>query len=184
MFWGASSYYFVPWDVYIEQPPVGSWQRTLNDFFESLTGEIFLWVFYITYFSIGTLYLAAQKWSSISRIVITNLIILVTFRPLALGAEAISQFFRPTRDGFDPFFYSYGENALSILVIFLLLGFWTREIIMLSNRSAKRKNNMYDNNSIPQEIPPRLLVSDEPCNQMLSNQQTSQHDAISVNITS
>lgn len=134
----------VPWDTTNVRPPVGTWQRSLNDFFEVPHGEYM--VFAIVGLLVGGIILRTlwHRWESAMRIVVANLIALVGMPIVLIVVFGIQNLFFPIQynnlTGELPT-YGYGRSVVPMIAIAIIFWLWAREVNQLRYvRREKQKN--------------------------------------------
>src|SRR5215207_301604 len=84
-----------PWDTAIDIPAVGTWQRTVNDFFEYSVGQLLLSV-PVVLLSIGiTIRTLRSRPEFLSRVVISNVLLSVGAWVLVMAATSINHQLSP-----------------------------------------------------------------------------------------
>jgi len=130
----------VPWDVSFTRPDVGTWQRTLNDFFEGRMGEMVMVAGMTLFFGGMTLYTLKKCLSSILRVIVANL--LMAFSLFIVGMLSLNwadQLFPYIEDFRDPFYFNYPRHIIPMIVMVLLIGIWWREMRQLQKPRISRK---------------------------------------------
>lgn len=131
----------VPWDTSFVRPDVGTWQRTVNDFFESRPGEILTYGFYTLFFSLVTINTLRKRWEAAYSVIVVNLIATFSLQLLGVLSFPVSQFVFPFNENYtNPFYFNYARNVLPMLMIVAMVFLWTRELKRLQQIPEKAKN--------------------------------------------
>lgn len=125
-----SSWILTPWDTAIYLPDMGTWQRTLNDFFDSSSGQMLISII------IGILtavpIIMHYRVNTNLRVIVTNLLVVFAGYFVLLFSFAINNLIFPARSAdinLDPFFnHNYNHSIIPLITICLIYMIWFREI--------------------------------------------------------
>jgi hypothetical protein len=123
---------FAPWEAAVVLPSIGTWQRTLNDFFDIGTGSYL--VAAITVLLSMMLVLNSQRQRHYPYLIVANLGLLISL-PLALfGSAYINRYLFPVGQ------ITYGTAVLPFIAYLVLTGLWlfTQKVILHSQGKIKR----------------------------------------------
>jgi len=131
----------VPWDTAIFRPEIGTWQRTLNDFFEGRTGEniVFLTVALVSILPI--LRRLRRRWGASLRIIIANLLFFFGGYIFLMMSFIVNNAIFPWH---PPASLTSGNNytksILPLIVLWILYAVWFHEIAGLAKHRIQRKS--------------------------------------------
>ncbi|MEM9953240.1 MAG: hypothetical protein AAF846_16665 [Chloroflexota bacterium] len=132
----------VPWDVALYLPDVGTWQRTLNDFFSSQTGYFVIYAVVSILTSVPLIETLSRHWYANIRIIIATLLTVFVGYFLMIASFSFNNIIFPYTGSVstDPFeFHGYHRSIIPLLTIWLLYGVWTYKIRKLGNYKQKNK---------------------------------------------
>lgn len=124
-----------PWDTAIHLPEVGTWQRTLNDFFDLSIGQFIISV-PVVLVSIAVTFAAWRSQPQLlPRLVVGNAVLAVSIWVLVLGASAINNqiLFPYPPVLYDPNYRGYHLAILPMTALLAACGVW----FMWQRRLAK-----------------------------------------------
>jgi hypothetical protein len=104
----ATELIFAPWDTAVTRPEIGTWQRTLNDFFETSPGNFSLAMLGVGASIVLTLTAIKRGYSNLLRLAGINLlcfgVLITVFTPVALLNNVIFPYppvlYDPTYEGY------------------------------------------------------------------------------------
>jgi hypothetical protein len=141
MFWALSAYIeqiLVPWDMWTElAPPIGTWQRGTNDFFNAHAGHVAIGIIAL---SIGVFLLGARraKQRALLPLVFASLnsvFLSFLFWIPALGWLLVEKWFIPVSSGRPDPGYHRNWLAFAFFCVILMLFFWAQwKVIALWDR--------------------------------------------------
>lgn len=121
----ATELIFAPWDTAITQPEIGTWQRTLNDFFATEPGNLTLAVLGVGASMLLTLMAWRRGYRHLLRLAGINLlcfgVLIAAFMPAALLNNAIFPY-PPVL--YDPTFEGYHRSVLPGSVMLTICAGW------------------------------------------------------------
>jgi hypothetical protein len=116
---------FAPWDTAVTRPEIGTWQRTLNDFFETSPGNLTFVVLGVGASIALTLAAIRRGSSNLLRLAGINLlcfgVLLLVFTPVTLLNNAIFPY-PPVL--YDPTYYGYHRSVLPGGVMLAICAGW------------------------------------------------------------
>lgn len=125
----------VPWDTSIVRPEVGTWQRTINDFFERSPGQYAL-SFAIVLLSMGlTFYAARRNPNSLTKLVLIHAL----FVPLLIIVWAAAVFINggifTAPLGYDPSAAGFHRSILPMTTVLIACIIWFRQHLRAANNA-------------------------------------------------
>jgi hypothetical protein len=121
----ATELIFAPWDTAVTRPEIGTWQRTLNDFFETEPGNLSLAVLGVGISVLLTITALRRGYSNLWRLAIINLIcfgvLFAAFTPVAMLNNAIFPY-PPVL--YDPTYEGYHRSVLPGGVMLAICAGW------------------------------------------------------------
>ena len=131
----------VPWDTAIARPEIGTWQRTVNDFFEGRFGENVVILFFIMMTTLPIFNTLRERWYLSARVTLTNILFLIVGYGGFIASSIISYIILPYRGNVtDPFFHNYTRSSISLLAISVIFCFWFLQIKSMPKYYNKQKN--------------------------------------------
>ena len=139
-----TEFIMAPWDTAITQPDIGTWQRTLNDFFDLGPGQ---WLV-ATAVVLGNVYIAFRLWLKRNRLpwrfIINNALFVWLLFPLMMLAFRLNSIIFPYPDVlYDPNYRGYHLSIVPGVVALAVSAMW----FMVQNRlhdKRKRKRQSED----------------------------------------
>jgi hypothetical protein len=125
----------VPWDTSIVRPEVGTWQRTINDFFERSPGQYALSIL-VVLLSIGlTLYAYRRNPNSLTKLILINaifipLVVIVWWAAVILNGGI---FTAPL--GYDPSAAGFHRSILPMTTVLIACIIWFRQHLRAANNA-------------------------------------------------
>lgn|GEM_PF-6192269 len=134
----------VPWDTALVRPEIGTWQRTLNDFFENSTGEAIIYMMSIVLFFVPSIQTLRRRRDAGLRIIIANFLmvfgLIVFFTPVTWINNLIFPVQTGELDLSNPFYVGYRRSIIPVIFMWITYAVWFREIKSLSKHPEKQKN--------------------------------------------
>ncbi len=116
---------FAPWDTAVTQPEIGTWQRTLNDFFATEPGNLTLAVLGVGTSVLLTLAALRRGYDNLLRLAGLNLlcfgVLLIVFSPVAMLNNLIFPY-PPVL--YDPTYHGYHRSVLPGGVMLAICAGW------------------------------------------------------------
>ncbi|MCA9884930.1 MAG: hypothetical protein KC708_18265 [Anaerolineae bacterium] len=141
-----TEFILVPWDTTLIRPDIGTWQRTLNDFFEVGIGSWIIPAGVVIANMLMALRLLRRRRILPWKFIINNALFVWMFIPMMLlVAQLNNTIFPPTAADFEPGYY---RSIIPGLVVVLLTSIW----FMVQGRlldKRKRKRQATDVTSVP-----------------------------------
>jgi len=138
--WLMNIILLVPWDVAVTRPDVGTWQRTLNDFFEGRFGENILLLTVVAMTAVPILVTLFRRWYSGTKIVALSLIVaLVTYVLVMLSFLPINVLLPTGQDISDPFSQNYTRSLIPLIITWAGYAIWAR-LVIRAGFAEKQKN--------------------------------------------
>ncbi len=122
-----TEFVLVPWDTAVVRPEVGTWQRSLNDFFEVAPGSLLLGSLAV----LLSVWLSRPLWSqgvaALLRLTITNILLALLLCFGVVAAFMLVNWLNPYPPvRYDPTYHGYHRSLLPFLVSCCLVAVWLR----------------------------------------------------------
>lgn len=110
-----------PWDTALVRPEIGTWQRTLNDFFETSPGNLTLAALLL----LAAIGLSRHHFTSGWMLALINLGFVVLLWALMLASFTLNNALFPYPSVlYDPSYAGYHRSVLPLAVLLLACGGW------------------------------------------------------------
>jgi hypothetical protein len=125
----------VPWDTSIVRPEIGTWQRTVNDFFERSPGQYALSI-PIVLLSIGlTFYAYRRNPDSLTRLVMIHAIFIPLIFIVWWAAVLLNGQLFITPAGYDPSAAGFHRSILPMTTVLITCIIWFWQHVRAANDS-------------------------------------------------
>lgn len=133
-----TEFILVPWDTAIERPEVGTWQRTLNDFFETSPGQWSISVPLTGLSILAGVGVLRRKPEAGWRLAVVNLICVAVLWGAFLLAAMLNNWLHPYPPVlYDPTYHGYYRSivpGLAVLGVCALWLLWQRRATAQASR--------------------------------------------------
>lgn len=114
-----------PWDTAITLPPVGSWQRTLNDWFSQGLGQYLFSGLAILINAGFALWFFRHQPQRVPQLILSNLLLIIGLPLVAMVAGRLTPVLFPYPPvNYDPDYIGYHLSVLPFLAAALVYGAW------------------------------------------------------------
>lgn len=163
-----TEFIMAPWDTAITQPDIGTWQRTLNDFFDLGPGQ---WLV-ATAVVLGNVYVAIRLWLKRNRLpwrfIVNNALFVWLLFPLMMLAFRLNNVIFPYPDVlYDPNYRGYHLSVIPGTVALAVIAIWFMVQSRLQDQ-RKRKRQVEDVASTPDVSRLADGSSDQPVREWIS----------------
>jgi hypothetical protein len=130
-----TEFVLAPWDTAIHQPEIGTWQRTVNDFFVQEPGNLVIASLLI----VASIYLTwRQRAYPLWALALGNVVFAVLVMGLFMGAAIVNNAVFPYPPVlYDPNYHGYHRAVIPGLIVALVCTAWLRWQIRLSPRRSE-----------------------------------------------
>ena len=136
----------VPWDTALFRPEIGTWQRTVNDFFEGHTGENATFIVMALISIVPIVRTLFRRWDAALRIIVANLLFFFLGYIILIGTFVITNLIFPGHPpgeiiDTNPFIgHNYTRSIIPLVTLWILYAVWFREIASLAKQGIQRKS--------------------------------------------
>ena len=146
----------VPWDTAIARPEIGTWQRTINDFFEGRFGENLVILFFCLTTAFPVIKTLRQARKILLRGFVTNVLCLIlVVTTFILCSNLIYIIFPYGTDYTNPFFHNYTRSIIPLTIYGIVYCWWFYRMMKLHKPDYKQKNKA--KNSLTKPTVSRLI---------------------------
>ena len=154
-----SLFSLVPWDTALIRPELGTWQRTLNDFFEVGFGNSLVYIVVFVMVVIPIMKALSKRWHNYRQILLLNSLLIASIYFMTVIVYPMNRFIFPyTRDYSDPFFHNYGQQIIPFLTLWIMYSIWLYQVNKLPKTVTKQKNK--SKNTLAEVSTARLISAD------------------------
>lgn len=134
---------FTPWDTALTQPEIGTWQRSLNDFFESGTGALFISIPLVIGGALLAFQTVRRNPSLVGRIAMMTLgFILLIYVGMMAAYTVNNAIFPYPPVQYDPNYIGYHRAVLPGLALFSMCAVWLGWQKLLATEATTKAHSL------------------------------------------